>query len=170
MADTLPTIWPAEPHTLAKHGILRTYLKAWAAILSRSRRNTADDLLFVDGFAGPGEYTGGELGSPLVAIDAITRHEGSFAKPVRMQFVESDHERWAHLKQKLDGIPSQVGSSDKVNIAPPILGDCNQEIRKLIEQRLIVRRSVGPALFFLAGISIATALAAFSFNDSADLK
>ena len=149
MADTLPTIWPAEPHTLAKHGILRTYLKAWAAILSRSRRNTADDLLFVDGFAGPGEYTGGELGSPLVAIDAIARHEGSFAKPVRMQFIESDHKRWAHLKQKLDGIPSQVGSSDKVNIAPPILGDCNQEIRKLIEQRLIVRRSVGPALFFL---------------------
>ena len=27
MADTLPTTWPADPHTLAKHAILRRYLQ-----------------------------------------------------------------------------------------------------------------------------------------------
>ena len=32
--DTLPTVWDAERHTLAKHGILKTYLEAWVAILS----------------------------------------------------------------------------------------------------------------------------------------
>jgi hypothetical protein len=50
----LPTVWTAPPHTIAKIEMLRAYLVAWFQILGRSRRG--EDLLYVDGFAGPGEF------------------------------------------------------------------------------------------------------------------
>lgn len=45
------TIWDLEPHTAAKHEILRRYVQAWAPILSQGN---FPHLVFVDGFAGPG--------------------------------------------------------------------------------------------------------------------
>ena len=57
------TLWPLEPQTLGKHLVLRNYLNGWFPILGRWN----DRLLFVDGFAGPGEYDGGEKGSPCCA-------------------------------------------------------------------------------------------------------
>lgn len=47
------TLWPLEPHTRAKHEILRRYLEAWTAILSLGKFPT---IAYVDGFAGPGAY------------------------------------------------------------------------------------------------------------------
>lgn len=149
MADTLPTIWPAEPHTLAKHGILKTYLEAWAAILARSPWTKASELLFVDGFAGPGEYAGGEPGSPIVALDAIAQHSVALPKPVRLRFIESDRERWAHLQQRLQARAGQIAASANVIVDPPILGECDAEIRSMIADRLRGGQPVGPALFFL---------------------
>ena len=67
-------LWEAEPHTLAKHAILKKYLDAWAVIFSRTLNVT--ELLFYDGFAGPGEYAGGELGSPIVALNALLGSQG----------------------------------------------------------------------------------------------
>ena len=60
------TIWPIEPHTAAKHQILRKYLDAWLPILGTYNNR----MLYIDGFAGPGEYTGGEPGSPIIALEA----------------------------------------------------------------------------------------------------
>ncbi len=36
---------------------------------SRSSGRTTSGLVYVDGFAGPGSYTGGEPGSPIVALE-----------------------------------------------------------------------------------------------------
>jgi hypothetical protein len=47
------TIWPIEPHTAAKHQILRKYLDAWFPILATYNKR----IVYVDGFAGPGRYT-----------------------------------------------------------------------------------------------------------------
>jgi hypothetical protein len=44
--------WPLDPHTLAKHEILRRYLYAWFPIMSCYNGR----LVFLDGFAGPGAY------------------------------------------------------------------------------------------------------------------
>ncbi|GAI63170.1 unnamed protein product, partial [marine sediment metagenome] len=38
--------WPLEPHTKAKHEILKRYLYAWFPILASSHRR----ILYVDGF------------------------------------------------------------------------------------------------------------------------
>jgi three-Cys-motif partner protein len=60
-------VWPLEPHTKGKHEVLRHYLEAWFPILGF----TQGRIVFIDGFAGPGEYAGGEKGSPLIALDVF---------------------------------------------------------------------------------------------------
>lgn len=60
-------VWTMEAHTAAKHDLLRDYLAAWFPILASKYA----ELVFIDGFAGPGRYEKGEPGSPLVAISAL---------------------------------------------------------------------------------------------------
>src|SRR5258708_4242751 len=119
MADTLPTIWDAQPHTLAKHAILRRYLEPWFPILTRqaSRRTHRSgvpanrEILFVDGFAGPGEYSNGKEGSPVIALKAALNHTIPFPVPVRMLFIEQRPDRFQHLTTVLDRYIEQVKRS-----------------------------------------------------------
>lgn len=148
MSDELPTTWAAERHTLAKHGILKTYLEAWAAILSNAKGIRASELLFVDGFAGPGEYTTGEPGSPIVALNAVLAHTKTL-KPVRFVFIEKDADRHRHLSARLDKEKVRITKTSPVRLDDPILGECEAEICKLIARRDAARQPLGPALFFL---------------------
>ena len=91
------TVWPLEPHTAAKHDILRRYLGAWVPILgSRHQR-----LLYVDGFCGPGRYEGGEVGSPLVALDVADSHQPSLGQRPEFVFIDERHDRLEHLRAEL---------------------------------------------------------------------
>ena len=63
-------LWERKPHTGAKHDILRRHLNAWFPILTRWNERVG----FIDGFAGPGEYLGGEPGSPAIALKAAISH------------------------------------------------------------------------------------------------
>jgi three-Cys-motif partner protein len=68
-----------EDHTLLKHYILETYLKAWAAILlDANERGTAHfkRALYVDAFAGPGSDAKGQPGSPLRAAQIASEING----------------------------------------------------------------------------------------------
>ena len=109
MSDEQPTLWQAEPHTLAKHGILKSYLDAWTAILSRATRSP--ELLFVDAFAGPGEYSNGEPGSPIVALNSVLNHTGNLPKPVRFLFIENRIDRYEHLCARLARESSRISRS-----------------------------------------------------------
>jgi len=96
------TLWPLEPHTAAKHSILRRYLHAYYPKLASTR----DRIDFVDGFAGPGVYAGGEPGSPIIALDALAehRHLPRMANcRFSFLFIEEDPARFAMLKRILDG-------------------------------------------------------------------
>ena len=104
MSDQLDTIWDAEPHTLAKHKILTSYLQAWAPIFSRylaSVGNTGKRLLFVDGFAGPGIYANGYDGSPILSLNAILDHTEELPVPLRFVFIEEDQSRYEVLKKTI---------------------------------------------------------------------
>jgi three-Cys-motif partner protein len=149
MSDELPTIWPAEQHTLAKHGILKSYLDAWAAILSNPQVSDSPELLFVDAFAGPGEYSTGEPGSPLVALNAVLNHTRELQKPVRFKFIESRKDRFDHLRSRIATERTKFASSTRVIVDEPIHGDCDTELGKLIGQRDKEHKPLGPALFFL---------------------
>ena len=70
MSKILDTVWDLEPHTAKKHEILRRYFQAWFPILAKFNAR----LLYIDAFAGPGEYSKGEDGSPLVILKAARDH------------------------------------------------------------------------------------------------
>jgi three-Cys-motif partner protein len=61
-------LWEAKPHTLAKIEIVRRYLYLWFSILGTSPRNKR--LSYIDGFAGPGQYSNSEQSSPIAALQA----------------------------------------------------------------------------------------------------
>jgi three-Cys-motif partner protein len=90
------TLWPLEPHTLGKHLVLRAYLHAWLPIMARANGR----ILFIDGFAGPGEYEAGEEGSPVIALRSLLEHRArsSIGAEVRFFFIEKDPRRAAHLE------------------------------------------------------------------------
>ncbi len=99
------TIWDAEPHTIAKITILKTYLMAWFQIMGRSKLK--QDILYIDGFAGPGKYKNYSIGSPIAALiaaqSAITK-TGSFWKAgnIHCVFIEEDKARYNYLLSQLE--------------------------------------------------------------------
>src|SRR5579859_4955308 len=101
MAAPKTTVWPLEPHTRAKHEILRLYLEAWAPILSLGGFPT---IAYVDGFAGPGVYSGGEDGSPVIALKVALQHADKIKGKVLFLFIEKDRDRAAKLQEIVSGV------------------------------------------------------------------
>lgn len=102
-------LWEAPPHTLAKISILQTYLSRWFEIFGRTRPR--QNLWYIDGFAGPGEYTNSPTGSPVAAIisasDALQSVGVQWkAGGVHCVFIEEHPERFDHLKNKLGATAS----------------------------------------------------------------
>lgn len=92
------TVWELEPHTAAKHEILRRYVQAWAPILSQGN---FPHLVFVDGFAGPGRYSKGEEGSPIIALRAVIEQPRPIRARVDFHFIELDERRAEHLSAEI---------------------------------------------------------------------
>jgi three-Cys-motif partner protein len=89
-----------DDHTLGKHKVLREYLKAWYPIMASFNRR----LVFVDGFAGPGDYEGGEVGSPVIAMNTYREAYPAFEKQfstgeMMFLFVENDPARAERLDE-----------------------------------------------------------------------
>lgn len=99
-------LWEIEPHTRAKHIILRKYLDAWLPIMT----NWSKRVLYIDGFSGPGEYIDGSDGSPVVAIKCFGQHTVQNKAEIVMLFIEKDKERFDYLENKLKQltIPSRI--------------------------------------------------------------
>jgi three-Cys-motif partner protein len=149
MKDTLPTVWPADPHTIAKHRILDGYLKAWLPIVSRlGKQIGVSEILYVDAFAGPGRYQGGEDGSPIIALNAALSHTLPLPLPVRLLFIEADEDRCAHLSGILDARKAQIAGNSQIRVPPPVHGDCVAVLTEELAQRTRSGTSFGPALVF----------------------
>jgi len=105
--------WPIEPHTEAKHEILRYYLGAWFPIIATIKPSWFPSagaikrrVLYVDGFAGPGEYEGREDGSPIIALKVAKDHKlrDKLQCPdveLVFIFIEKDEARYLNLKQRI---------------------------------------------------------------------
>ena len=102
MAAPRTTVWDLEPHTRAKHEILRRYLQAWTPILTQGG---FPEILYVDGFAGPGRYSQGEEGSPVIALRAALQHRSRIAATVHFLFIERDGDRAGLLREIVDETP-----------------------------------------------------------------
>ena len=80
--------------------VLRAYMDAWLPIiLSKFER-----AMFVDAFAGPGEYENGQLGSPVIALNALSEHSSQNMMTGQMDyvFIEERTDRFVHLKKVID--------------------------------------------------------------------
>jgi len=101
------TRWPIEPHTQVKHLILQRYLKAWLPIMG----SITGRIVYIDGFAGPGRYSKGEEGSPLIALKALLDHplfrESKRNCNVVFFFIEADQERANALRGELNQLVSE---------------------------------------------------------------
>ncbi len=107
MSAKKPIVWEAEPHTIAKIEILRSYLYQWFSILGTAPKFMGKDLWYIDGFSGPGEYTNYPQGSPLAALaaakSAMEDAAGRWvAKEIHCVFIEDKRARFDHLRRKLN--------------------------------------------------------------------
>lgn len=91
------TLWSLEDHTLGKHMVLRAYLDAWLPIIL----STFEKAMFVDAFAGPGEYENEEDGSPIIALKALAQHSSKHRWKGQMDyvFIEKNCKRFDHLNK-----------------------------------------------------------------------
>src|ERR1700733_13547613 len=101
IADTL---WNADPHTIAKITILEKYLAPYFLIIGGASH---DDILCVDGFAGPGKYKNHDVGSPIAALNAAKIALASTGRPViarkiHFVFVEERKDRFEFLNELVD--------------------------------------------------------------------
>lgn len=90
--------WDQDPHTKAKHDLLNGYFNAWLPIMGRRNRK----LNFIDAFAGPGRYTHGEPGSPVVILNAALDHRYPPGCQVNFWFIEKDARRARLLEEELE--------------------------------------------------------------------
>lgn len=97
MAVPKDAVWERDPHTAAKHDLLKRYLEAWAPILLS--RN--DVISYAEGFAGAGIYKHGEPGSPVIAYDVFTSALHKYPKRMRMILMEEDSRRVEELERQM---------------------------------------------------------------------
>jgi three-Cys-motif partner protein len=135
-------IWELEPHTHEKHEILRYYLGAWFPILAL----THPRVIYYDGFAGPGEYKGGEDGSPIIALKVANEHslKSKFKGELVFLFIEADEDRADYLKHKIERMQLPTNFNWDVKNS-----HFEKEISKLLDDIDKGGNSPAPSFFFI---------------------
>lgn len=141
MAVPTSVLWDRDPHTAAKHDLLRRYLMAWFPILATGFPGQA--LTYVDAFAGPGEYACGSEGSPLIALRQALRQEViSQVSQANLIFIEENQARHAHLDTVVERVFPSASRPKNVRIfSHP--GDC----KALIDPALTEARAWDTPMF-----------------------
>lgn len=139
---TVPTetIWPLDPHTAAKHEVLKLYLQAWFPILTSFHNR----VIYVDGFCGPGRYKGGEEGSPLVVLQLAANHVKTLTGDIIFWFIDKDEDRINHLKSELAAL--SVPSNFKVTASH---GRFDEKLKELLDRIDVRGAGLAPAFIFI---------------------
>lgn len=106
MAKKPGAIWELDDHTEKKHVLLSRYLSRWVPILQHGYGMT-NNLVFVDGFAGPGVYAGGQPGSPVLMIKTYLNAPHRPDTVLHCFFVEQNRKRYEELERRVDGFRSE---------------------------------------------------------------
>ncbi len=137
-----------EPHSVAKHRVLQTYLAAYFQTLVSSPNQDEFRLTLVDGFAGGGEYRDRatneiHLGSPLIMLQAV--QEATFLlnrerrKPVNLDvsyfFIEKNPQTARHLKQTLTDRGYDALFDSKIFLRNSSFLDNMDEVIKFIQSK-----------------------------------
>ena len=106
----MSVLWALEPATAAKHRLYKRYLDAWWPIMlqpSPYDGRLRPRVTYLDAFAGPGRYEGGEEGSPVFAVGRLLHHDAAermhlSRERVRLLFMEKHRSRYQYLQAELD--------------------------------------------------------------------
>lgn len=120
-----------DEHTLGKHMVLRGYLGAWFPILG----TTQDRIAFIDGFAGPGEYRGGEKGSPIIALDTFANHRAPMRAHVNFLFIELKSKRAEHLEGMVAPYRNRLASRVTIDVEQGAFDESMSELLDSISQK-----------------------------------
>ncbi|MFZ3474239.1 three-Cys-motif partner protein TcmP [Streptomyces sp. 4.24] len=142
MAVPKEMTWRRDPHTAAKHDLLRGYLAAWAPILL-SRHDMAT---YAEGFSGPGIYQEGEPGSPVIAHGVFSGAIERYPKRLRIFLMEEDSRRVEELRRQM--VRAQERQSSYVNQRLTV--DITEgDFHPTLLQRLRTSGALGKPLFVL---------------------
>lgn len=90
-----------------KHKIIKEYLQGWFPKLGF----WAGRILYVDTHAGRGRYSGGQEGSPLVALRTFFEHRSQDTilkrSELRLIFIENNQQNAANLDRELQAFPKR---------------------------------------------------------------
>jgi len=142
MSKQLGTVWDLEPHTAKKHAILRRYFEAWLPILA----NSNGQVNYIDGFAGPGEYSHGEDGSPVIVLKAARDHKYKTASELCCLFVEAKKDRYDHLKAVLSGLTPSLPSNIKFKAVNKTFSD---QMSQMLGDITREKKVLAPTLAFI---------------------
>ncbi len=118
--DKYDTVWRAEPHTLAKHELLRRYLGGWFPIMTSYHQK----VIYLDGYCAPGQYEGGEPGSPLIALKTLLDHtygKNMTGKQFLFLFNDDDEARTEQLSRVLAAERESRGGTWPSHVPEPTL-------------------------------------------------
>jgi three-Cys-motif partner protein len=130
-------LWDLEPATAAKHRLYQRYLDAWWPILLQPDRfGRRQPVTYLDAYAGPGVYAGGEPGSPIFALRRLLDHNArermALDFRVRLGFIERERCRYERL---LAEIEEKVGRIDALPVmVKPVHGDASTNTLAVLDQ------------------------------------
>lgn len=142
MSKRLGTVWDLDPHTAKKHELLRRYFEAWLPIMARWNGR----VVYIDGFAGPGRYSRGEDGSPVVVLKAARDHSYPITAELICLFVEGDEERARHLKSVLDELSSSLPANVKWRV---VHGGFDEHLSNTFELLEKQKKNIAPTFVFV---------------------
>ena len=137
-------IWDMDPHTKGKHLVLREYMNAWLPIMTKWNRR----VLFIDAFAGPGEYSNGEEGSPIIALKALIGHsqKNRITNRINYLFIEENADRCSHLTDMLKRLESDIPQNCAYQVINATFDDTLTDVLDRIEAH---NRSLAPSFVMI---------------------
>ncbi|WP_431997615.1 three-Cys-motif partner protein TcmP [Streptomyces fungicidicus] len=142
MAVPKDAVWERDPHTAAKHDLLKRYLEAWAPILL----SRLDVIIYAEGFAGAGVYKQGEPGSTVIAYEVFAEALHRFPKRMRMILMEEDARRVKELQRQMEIVRSRQTDDITKRIAVDIH---HEDFHPALLHRLRGIGALGKPLFVL---------------------
>lgn len=140
MTKPSETLWEIEPHTKAKHEILRRYLGAWFPILG----SKLPRIVYIDGFCGPGRYLGGEEGSPIIALKEALKQPVLATSEVNFLFIDERADRITHLEKELSTL--KIPKNFHVS---PLVNEFENTITKILEDLQREGYQLAPTFAFI---------------------
>ena len=105
-------------------------------------------VLIVDAFAGPGEYSNSEPGSPVIALNTLIDHRAQreIQSEVNYFFIEKDRDRCEHLTQLLKGLDTELPPNCNYEVINSTFDETLTNVLDTIEDH---RTSLAPAFIMI---------------------